>query len=203
MALETQLATTGDSGAVSFALEMLAADPTDLATTGDSGAVSFSLDLLAVVPQQLETTGDSGAVSFALEMLAGDPHDMATSGDSGTVTFTIEALEGGYYVYEAYAHPDSGMVSFFLWLDGGAVPAAGVPKVSGYGIKRLYERSLMGFYPLYFYDLTTLAHKGWYTEWAVLWVENANAAASWNERKNTSTIWTERTNASAAWTERT
>lgn len=203
MALETQLATTGDSGAVSFALEMLAADPTDLATTGDSGAVSFSLDLLAVVPQQLETTGDSGAVSFALEMLAGDPRDMATSGDSGTVTFTIEVLEGGYYVFEAYAQPARGEVEFFLWMSGGAMPEAITRKVEGYGINRLYERSLMGFYPLYFYDLTTLAHKGWYPEWAVLWVERTNASAAWRERENAPSTWTERTNASAAWTERT
>lgn len=76
--------------------------------------------------------------------------------------------------------PSTGHLSVFAWLDGGC------------GIKQLYERSLMGYYPLYFYDLTTLAHKGWYPHWCVMWIENAAGGATWNERTNSAAAWRER-----------
>lgn len=203
MALQT-LATSGDSGTVSFALEILAGDPTDMDAYESSGTVSFSLDLLAVVPQELGTSGDSGSVTFSVEALSGFPYDLHAQSSNGVVTFTIEALEGGYYVYQAYAEPSTGRVSFFCFLDGGYVePDAQTVVASGCGIKRVYERSLMGYYPLYFYDLITLAHKGWYPGWCVLWVENENNSASWDERTNNAATWSERTNHAATWKERT
>ena len=202
MALQT-LATSGDSGTVSFTLEMLAGDPTDMEASESSGTVSFSLDLMAVVPQELETSGDSGSVAFSVEALSGFPYDMHAQGSSGEVTFTLETLEGGYYVYQAYAEPSTGRVSFFCFLDGGYVePDAQTVVESGCGIKRVYERSLMGYYPLYFYDLITLAHKGWYPHWCVMWIENAAGGATWSERTNDTSIWNERTNSAAAWRER-
>jgi len=202
MALQT-LATSGDSGTVSFALEILAGDPTDMEASESSGTVSFSLDLMAVVPQELGTSGDSGSVTFSVEALSGFPYDLHAQGSSGEVAFTLETLEGGYYVYTAYAEPSTGHLSVFAWLDGGYVePDVQAAPTDGCGIKQLYERSLMGYYPLYFYDLTTLAHKGWYPHWCVMWIENAAGGATWSERTNDTSIWNERTNSAAAWRER-
>jgi len=158
---------------------------------------------MVAVLQPLATAGDSGTIAVAAIILAGDPHDITTSGDSGTISATVAALEGGYYVYTAYAEPSTGHLSVFAWLDGGYVePDVQAAPTDGCGIKQLYERSLMGYYPLYFYDLTTLAHKGWYPHWCVMWIENAAGGASWRERTNDTSIWNERTNSAAAWRER-